>query len=125
MPAYQSEVVDRLNLPFPLLSDASQELSRALQLPTMDVAGMHLLKRVTLVTKDGAIEHVIYPVFPPPENAAEVMRYLRDVRRNGDPRCSPDNVRRFLNGRLQADASEQVSPTGGVCSIQARTTCST
>jgi peroxiredoxin len=73
----QREVVERLDLPFPLLSDAELELTRALQLPTFDVAGLTLLKRLTLVVRDGGIEHVFYPVFPPDTHAAEVLEWLR------------------------------------------------
>src|SRR6185295_3656666 len=36
---YQKEAAERLHLPFPLLSDASLELARALRLPTFVVAG--------------------------------------------------------------------------------------
>ena len=38
-PAYQLEAAERLHLPFPLLSDESLALTRALDLPTMQVAG--------------------------------------------------------------------------------------
>src|ERR671930_1282111 len=37
--AYQREAFERLQLPFPLLSDADLKLTRALDLPTMTVAG--------------------------------------------------------------------------------------
>lgn len=73
---YQREAVERLHLPFPLLSDAELRFAHALRLPTFEVAGMTLLKRVTLILRDGAIEHVFYPVFPPDANAAEVVRWL-------------------------------------------------
>jgi peroxiredoxin len=74
--AYQREAVARLHLPFPLLSDAGLELTRALALPTFEAAGQTLLKRLTLVVADGRIEHVFYPVFPPDGHAAEVLRRL-------------------------------------------------
>jgi peroxiredoxin len=73
----QREVAERLELPFPLLSDAELELTRALALPTHAVAGHTLLKRLTLVVRDGVIEHVFYPVFPPDAHAAEVLSCLR------------------------------------------------
>jgi peroxiredoxin len=76
--AYQREAVERLHLPFPLLSDAELCFTHALRLPTFEVAGMTLLKRVTLILRDGSIEHVFYPVFPPDANAAEVVRWLRE-----------------------------------------------
>ena len=74
---YQREVVERLALPFPLLSDARLELTHALRLPTFEAAGLTLLKRLTLVVRDGAIEQVFYPVFPPDAHAAEVLAWLR------------------------------------------------
>jgi peroxiredoxin len=74
---YQREVVDRLHLPFPLLSDAGLELTRTLDLPMFTVGGQVLLKRFTLVVREGTIEHVFYPVFPPDEHASVVLEWLR------------------------------------------------
>jgi peroxiredoxin len=74
---YQREAVERLHLPFPLLSDEKLELTRELRLPTMEVAGLVLLKRLTLVLDDGRITKVFYPVFPPDQNASEVLAWLR------------------------------------------------
>ena len=73
---YQLEAAKRLHLPFPLLSDQYFKLTDALRLPTFDVDGKRLLKRLTLVILDGQIRHVFYPVFPPNQNAGEVMRWL-------------------------------------------------
>jgi peroxiredoxin len=73
---YQKEAAERLHLPFPLLSDASLALSRALRLPTFEVDGMTLLKRLTLVIDAGRIAHVFYPVFPPDSNATAVLEWL-------------------------------------------------
>lgn len=75
---YQAEAVNRLHLTFPLLSDADLLLTRALRLPTFQAAGHTLLRRLTLVLRDRAIEHVFYPVFPPDRHAAEVLRWLRE-----------------------------------------------
>jgi peroxiredoxin len=75
--AYQQEVVERLHLPFPLLSDAHLKLARALNLPTFETNGMTLLKRLTMVIRDGLIERVFYPVFPPDRNATEVIAWLK------------------------------------------------
>ena len=79
--AYQREAVERLHLPFPVLSDAALELTRALDLPTFAVAGMTLLKRMAWVVDDGVIGKVFYPVFPPDQNAAEVVAWLRSGRK--------------------------------------------
>jgi peroxiredoxin len=73
---YQREAVERLHLPFAVLSDAEFKLARALNLPTFSVAGMTLLKRMALVIEDGVVAKVFYPVFPPDKNAADVVAWL-------------------------------------------------
>ncbi len=75
--AYQREAAGRLHLPFPLLSDAKLELARAMRLPTFEIGGMTLLRRLTLIVDDGTIAKVFYPVFPPDRNAEEVVAWLR------------------------------------------------
>jgi peroxiredoxin len=77
---YQREAVERLHLPFPLLSDADHALSDALGLPTMEVAGQRLIRRITLLVTDAVVEHVWYPVFPPDTHAEEVVGWLREQR---------------------------------------------
>jgi peroxiredoxin len=74
---YQREAVERLHLPFAILSDAGFALQRALRLPTFEVDGMVLLKRMALVIDNGKIAKVFYPVFPPDRSAAEVIAWLR------------------------------------------------
>ncbi len=73
---YQREVVTRLRLPYPLLSDAELGFAHVLRLPTLTVDGMTLLRRLTLVIKDGHVEYVLYPVFPPDRAAADVLTLL-------------------------------------------------
>ena len=75
---YQREMAERLHLPFEVLSDARFALTDALRLPTFEVDGMRLIKRLTLIVGDGRIEHVFYPVFPPNESAAQVIDWLED-----------------------------------------------
>jgi peroxiredoxin len=77
---YQREAVDRLHLPFQILSDAGLRLARALSLPTFEVAGMTLLKRMVLIIDDGVIAKAFYPVFPPDGSAAAVAGWLRESR---------------------------------------------
>ena len=74
--AYQAEAARRLHLPFPILSDEHLTLASAMRLPTFETSGLTLLKRLTLVIDGGLIEHVFYPVFPPDQNAGEVLRWL-------------------------------------------------
>jgi peroxiredoxin len=73
---YQVEVAERLHLPFPLLSDVDMLLTSALKLPTFIVSGAVLLKRLTMVMNNGQIEHIFYPIFPPDQNATDVVDWL-------------------------------------------------
>ena len=75
---YQREAAERLKLPFELLSDVDFRLTDALRLPTFDFQGVRLLKRLTMVVRDGAIEHVFYPVFPPDRHAEQVVAWLSE-----------------------------------------------
>ena len=75
--AYQKEAAARLHLPFAILSDEMLRLAAALQLPTFEIAGMTLLRRLTMIIDDGGITHVFYPVFPPDQSAAEVIAWLQ------------------------------------------------
>ncbi|WP_330461052.1 redoxin family protein [Streptomyces sp. NBC_00820] len=75
---YQREVVERLHLPFQMLSDPTLSVARQLDLPTFEAGGLTLCKRLTLIIRDGVIEHVFYPVFPPNEHADQVLAWLRD-----------------------------------------------
>jgi peroxiredoxin len=74
---YQTEMASRLHLPFPVLSDEKLALTRALNLPTMQVAGLTLIKRLALIVDDARISHLFYPVFPPDRNAGDVLTWLK------------------------------------------------
>jgi peroxiredoxin len=74
----QHEFAARVGLPYPLLSDPELELAAALRLPTFEVAGMRLYKRITLIARTGRIAKVFYPVFPPDRNAADVAAWLEE-----------------------------------------------
>ncbi len=78
---YQREMVERLRVPFEVLSDAGLAFTRALALPTFTVASMTLIKRLTLIAAAGIIDKVFYPVFPPDRNADEVIGWLSENRR--------------------------------------------
>jgi peroxiredoxin len=71
-------MTSRLHVPFEILSDSEFRLCDALRLPTFEVDGMRLVKRLTLIVRGNRIEHVFYPVFPPNESADQVLRWLRD-----------------------------------------------
>jgi peroxiredoxin len=75
---YQAEMASRLHLPFPVLSDEKLTLTRALDLPTMQVAGLTLIKRLALIIDDARITQVFYPVFPPDRNAGDVLAWLKE-----------------------------------------------
>jgi peroxiredoxin len=74
----QREFAERNRMPFPVISDPDLRLGDALRLPTFEIAGLNLYKRITLVAQDARIVKVFYPVFPPDQNAGDVLRWLRD-----------------------------------------------
>lgn len=74
--AYQQEAAQRLHLPYRILSDQRRQLAAALRLPTFDVEDLTLLRRLTLFLRDGVIESVIYPVFPPDRSAEQALAHL-------------------------------------------------
>jgi peroxiredoxin len=44
----------------------------------MQVAELTLIKRLALIVDDARITHVFYPVFPPDQNAGEVLAWLKE-----------------------------------------------
>jgi len=74
---YQQEMAGRLHLPYPVLSDADFRLTDALGLPTFEIHGMRLIRRLTLLVRATHIEHCFYPVFPPDADADRVLQWLR------------------------------------------------
>jgi peroxiredoxin len=76
-PGEQAAFAEREQLPYPLLNDGPLQLSDELGLPTFEVCGMTLYKRLALIARDGRVEKVFYPVFPPDRNASDVEAWLR------------------------------------------------
>ena len=74
---YQQEAVQRLHLPYPLLSDQNRDLSEAIHLPSFEADGVTLLYRITLVIDGTMITHVFYPVQPAAEHAEQVRDWLQ------------------------------------------------
>lgn len=78
---YQQEAVERLQLPFELLSDSELTFTGELGLPTLEFESVVLIKRLTLIIFEGRIEKVFYPIFPPEKNAEEVIEWLSQNQR--------------------------------------------
>jgi len=78
-PAAQAEAHDRLHPPFPLVSDEQGRAAAALGLPTFELSGDTYLRRLTMVVRDGRVEHVFYPVFPTDTHAQQVIAWLEHV----------------------------------------------
>lgn len=72
----QLEFAERNQMPFPVVADPELRLAAALSLPTFDLGGLQLYKRVTLLSHAGRIVKVFYPVFPPDRNAEDVVAWL-------------------------------------------------
>jgi peroxiredoxin len=64
------------HIPFPVIADPERHLETALRLPTFQVAGVTLYRRVTLIAEEGKIVKVFHPVFPPERNADEVIAWI-------------------------------------------------
>ena len=75
---YQREMAERLHLPFPVVSDADFKFQKSLNLPTFVAAGMTLLKRLTIIARDGKIVSVHYPIFPSDSDPQWVIDYLEN-----------------------------------------------
>jgi peroxiredoxin len=75
---FQQELVQRIKLPFEVLSDDRHALTNALKLPTFEFSGMRLLRRMAWVCEQGRITKVFYPVFPPDKNAETVLSWLKE-----------------------------------------------
>jgi peroxiredoxin len=76
----QVEFAERNAMPFPVISDERLDLARDPGLPTFDVEGLTLYKRLALIADAGRIVKVFYPVFPPDRNAEEVLAWLASSR---------------------------------------------
>jgi len=75
-PEQQREAHARLRLGFQLVADPDRRFGDILALPTFSADDMTLYRRLTLVARGGNIVKVFYPVFPPDENAEEVLAWL-------------------------------------------------
>jgi peroxiredoxin len=73
----QLEFADRNRMPFPVVADPERKLGAALRLPTFEIAGLTLYKRLAVIAEAGQIVKVFYPVFPPDANAGDVLAWLR------------------------------------------------
>jgi len=77
--AEQRQFAAREHVPHPLLNDSGFELVEALRLPTFEADGALYYRRLTFIARGGRIEKVFYPVFPPQENAADAIAWLREA----------------------------------------------
>lgn len=77
---YQQELRTRLKLPFHILSDTQLILANSLNLPTFEIEGLVLLRRLTLIVRDFVITDVIYPIVEPKENATAVLALLQETK---------------------------------------------
>jgi len=73
---WQREAVERLHLPFHLVSDVKCEMADALDMPTFTVANLRLYRRLTVVAQRGVIIKTFYPVFPPDSHTNVVIDWL-------------------------------------------------
>jgi hypothetical protein len=63
-------------MPYPLLNDAELVLAREVGFPTFEAGRMRLYRRLTLGAREGVVDWVRYPVFPPGSEAGAVLDWL-------------------------------------------------
>jgi len=73
----QRDFAKREHLPYPLLNDGDFRLAEELALPTFEANGTRYYRRLTFIARQGQIVKVFYPVFPPQDNAADIIAWLR------------------------------------------------
>lgn len=78
----QKEFAVRNHMTFPILSDDQYLFTNKLKLPTFDFEGERLVKRMAFFIRNGSIQKVFYPIFPPDKNAEEVLSWLNANYRN-------------------------------------------
>jgi peroxiredoxin len=74
---WQRDFVARNSLGFRLLSDETRAFSGRLGLPLFETGGSAYLQRITLISVDGIITALRYPVPDPARDAADVLGLLQ------------------------------------------------
>jgi peroxiredoxin len=73
----QREFTEREHIPYSLLNDSQFILAEKFGLPMFEAQGLRYYRRLTFIAIDGRVAKVFYPVFPPQDNAADVIAWLR------------------------------------------------
>jgi peroxiredoxin/GNAT superfamily N-acetyltransferase len=107
---HQREFASRMHITYPLLSDSALALTRAMRLPTFEFPDLPaapgrgpmpttMIRRMAWYVERGVIRRVWYPVFPPDQNAATVLAWLRS-RSRVEIRPTTDADRAFVRDEL-------------------------
>ena len=70
------EMVDRLHIPYDILSDRDLKFTKLIKLPTFKIKNFVFIKRLTLIIEHFVIIKVFYPIFPPDLHIYEVLEWL-------------------------------------------------
>lgn len=100
-PHEQSDFARREHIPYPLLSDPRLQLAETLHLPTFQADGRRFYRRLTFVARERRIAKVFYPVFPPQQNAAEVLAWLAAQPAQGWPSTTRGAAPGHSGGELE------------------------
>ena len=73
---YQKEMVERLHLPFSVISDSKFEFCDIMNIPTFTVDDKRLMKRVTMLIENGVIEAIHFPISRSDSDPNWVISYL-------------------------------------------------
>jgi len=84
---YHNELIDRVHIPFTMLSDSAHELLTALHLPVFSLDKQVLYRRMVWIVENFQIVKVFYPIFPPDKSAGTVLSWLSGrLSRSGKPK---------------------------------------
>lgn len=76
----QREFSEREHIPYPLLNDSKFRLATEMGLPTFeDQDANRYYRRLTFIARERRVAKVFYPIFPPQDNAADVIAWLRSA----------------------------------------------
>jgi len=70
-------MVERLKIPFDVVSDYYLEFKKILNLPSFSINNKVYLKRTTLILEKLIIKKIFYPIFSPDKHVYDVIRWLK------------------------------------------------
>lgn len=71
------ELINRLAVPFDILSDNKLDLKKSLNLPIFKINEKKYLKRITLIVEKNIIKKVFYPIYSSEKHIEGILKWLK------------------------------------------------